>query len=213
MHPSPKKVPKKRKKKNWGRKKRSRPPRKIMVSVENGDEVESEVEDAPEGIVGCESVQNSCQPKQSVVGSESSVHRKEPGQGLPWESLLGPPTTPRVLPKPSIAASEFFAEHFGQYKEALLLFFHLGLETCVARCGVDWDYPNALFSIGGYEPEPVSQKRVSPQTRAAFARPGRGNVKSISRPIPITNSPFTIISSTKHDAACLGTGEVYACSW
>ena len=102
MYPSPiKKVPKKRKRKKWGRQKKSRPPGKpeIMVSDdENNDDVEPEVEAPPEGIVACEGFQKFYQSEQ--------------------------PTSPRVLSAPSGVVPPF-AEHLGQYNESLLLFLYI----------------------------------------------------------------------------------------
>lgn len=120
MNPPIKRGPKKRKKNNWGRQKR-RPPRTtavMMVSVdENADEIECNFED-PGGLAGCKGFQDSCQLKQTVAQSGSS-HHKVLEQGLPWESLLGTPTSPRIAPAPPIPASELFAEHLSQYNKAL----------------------------------------------------------------------------------------------
>lgn len=106
MYPPVKKVPKK-KERNWGRHRRTRPPRKTA------NEVRSEVGDSPGGILGCKDFQDFYQSKQSVDESEFSVR----------ESLLATPATPQVLPTRPIAASEFFAEHLGQYNEDLFLKF------------------------------------------------------------------------------------------
>lgn len=197
MYSPIKKAPKRKRRRNWGHKKRTQPPRKrsIMVSVdENGDGVESKVEDPLGRIVGCKNCQGFCQVENFVAGSASSVCPKALGQVVPWEPFLGPSTIPRIHPTPPIAESEFFAQHLGQYNEALLLFLRFNL-TCIARCAVDWDYPTALFSFGGYEPEPISQKgELASPTRTTFAKPGTRMLiyLTVSCLSPITDSSSTL---------------------
>ena len=184
MYP-PSKVPKKRKKNRWARQKKILPPRKtgIMVSDdENDDEVEPEVEDPSNETVGCEDFKESSQPEQSV-GTESLSYVCFMGeQDTLWQLPLRMPTSPVVLPLPVIAAIEpaiavieevlSFDEHLGQHNESLSLI--LIQRQCTARCAVDWDYPRVLFEIGGYGPEPISQKMLPPQTGETFTRPGSG---------------------------------------
>jgi hypothetical protein len=123
MYPSIKQVPKKRKRKNWGRQKKSRPPGtpETMVSDdENNDDVEPEVEAPPEGIVARKGFQEFYQSEQPVAESEP-VRRNTGGHDTPWKSSLGMATSPRVLSAPSGVVPSF-PEHLGQYNGSFLLF-------------------------------------------------------------------------------------------